>query len=148
MTVARILLQGQEALVPTPDAWREALRVGHVEGVPVPIPERVARWLDEYSSFEEAALAMVRFPGDRWHVVPLLRIAGRMLRVHFENVICEHCNSRCGPSATLDTPSYAGTGLTTAQVWAEAEGMPVQSCPHCRGTLRRRQTLWLAAERA
>jgi hypothetical protein len=78
-------------------------------------------------------------------LVPLLHLGGRIYRVHFEDVSCEHCSRRCGMSATPDTGAYAGTGLTLQQRVAEFSDLPLQACPHCGGLLRRRQTIWLTA---
>jgi hypothetical protein len=143
--IGRELMQGQEVFVPTAEAWRDILRASTLDGLPAPLPEWVSDWLDNYARFDVAALGLVRMGATGWMPVPLLRLGGRTLRVHFEDVICEHCGRRCGPSATPDTTAYAGTGYTLAEAWAEFDGLPVQSCPHCGGVLRRRQTLWLAA---
>jgi hypothetical protein len=86
---------------------------------------------------ETFALWVVRVGATSWMPVPLLRLGGRTLRVHFEDMICEHCNRRCGPSAALDTTAYAGTEDTLAEVWAEFDGLPAQPCPHCGVVLNR-----------
>ncbi len=58
----------------------------------------------------------------------------------FEDVICQHCGRRCGPSALIDNVAYGGTnGIQPAEP-------PVRACLHCGTVLRRRQTIWLAAE--
>jgi hypothetical protein len=136
-------LHNQDVFVPTPEAWRDILRDGELDGLSVPIPGWIAGWLAEYSGFAMARLGIVLLRG-RWLLIPLLYTRGKYFRVHFEDVICEHCGSRCGPSAQPDTTLFAGTGLTTAQVWAEFDELPVHRCPHCDGILRRRQTIWLA----
>ena len=144
-------LHGEEVYIPNADAWRDIMRDGGLGGSPVPMPEWVARWLDDYSRFAVAALGVRRLkPSPRqWHLLPLLKLGGRLLRVHYEDVVCEHCGRRCGPSATPDVVQYAGTSLSTAQAWSEFVPFPVQHCPHCGGVLRRRQTVWLAsADRA
>ncbi|HEV3167779.1 MAG TPA: hypothetical protein VGZ22_27495 [Isosphaeraceae bacterium] len=137
-------LQGQEVFVPTAEAWRDVLRAGTLDGQPAPLPEWVAGWLDCYAKFDVAALGVVRVGARGWMLVQLFRLGGRTFRVHFEDVICEHCGRRCGLSATPDTTAYAGTGHTVAEVWAEFDGLPVEPCPHCGGMLRRRHTIWLA----
>src|ERR1035437_5392689 len=97
-------LQGEEVYVPSTDAWLDILRQGHLDSRPCPMPDWVKHWLDDYSSHPVAALGLVKkkkMP-DAWCILPLLRISGHYFRVHFENVICEHCRQRCGPSATPD----------------------------------------------
>ena len=140
---------GQNLYVPNVSAWGDILREGQLNGGPVPMPEWVARWVAEYGPFEVAALGVRKlenFAGQPWFLLPLLYIGQKYLRVHFENVICEHCQQRCGPSATPDTVAYAGTDLSNAVLWAEFSNCPVRRCPHCGGVLARRQTIWLAAD--
>jgi hypothetical protein len=146
--IYRELLQGQEVFLPTLDAWHDILRVGTLDGMPVRLPDWIICWLDSYARFEVTALGLVRMGGMGWMPQALLRLDQRALRVHFEDVICEHCNRRCGPSAAPDTMAYAGTGYTAAQAWAEFDGLAVQLCPHCGGEFRRRQVIWLAASNA
>jgi hypothetical protein len=143
--IRREQIHNQDVLLPTIEAWRQILREGQLDGMPVPIPEMLSGWLDAYAQFEVASLGLVRWPG-RWQPLPLLRLGGRCYRVHFENVICEHCDRQCGPSACPDSAQYAGTGYSPQQVSAEYSELPVQHCPHCQGLLRRRQTLWLASQ--
>jgi hypothetical protein len=133
--------------IPTTEAWREILVDGRIDSLPCPMPDWVKHWLDDYGSYAEAALGLVKLRAfDGWFLLQILKMPNRYLRVHFENVICEHCGQRCGPSATPDFTAYAGSACsTTAQACAEFDGLPIKQCPHCGGVLRRRQTLWLAA---
>jgi hypothetical protein len=122
-------LHGQEVFVPTVEAWRAILSAGSLDGLPLMLSDWIARWLDAYSRFEAASLGIVRRGAQGWLPLTLLRLGNRVLRVHFEDVLCEHCGQRCGASATPDTVAYAGTGLTPEQAWAELDGLPVQACP-------------------
>ncbi|MCE9635256.1 MAG: hypothetical protein K8T90_06060 [Planctomycetes bacterium] len=144
--IRRLLLNGQDVLVPTAPAWREILRSGDLDGAPIRRPEWVERWLEEYGELEPASLGIVRWP-DGWVPIQLLTVGPRAIRVHFENVICEHCDRRCGPSATFADPAdFVGTGCTDEQRMAEYREFPPRTCPHRHGVLRRRQTMWLASE--
>ncbi len=87
-------------------------------------------------------LALVEHPG-RYFYLRLLNIDGTLYRVHFENVICEHCNNRSGMSATPDSVSYAGAKRAGDARQAMSQ-LPVMSCKMCGGKLNRRQTLWFA----
>ena len=145
--IRQACLHNQIVFLPNSEAWRELVLNSDLDKMPVRQPEWIAHWLDEYAPYDVAHLGLFRWK-DGWLPVPLLHLSGRYFRVHFENVICEHCGRRCGPSATPDTAAYAGTGLTTAQVLQEFDVLPLQHCPHCGGVLRRRQTVWLAAAAA
>lgn len=132
--------------MPTTAAWREILRSGELDDSPIRQPDWVTRWLDTYGELDAASLGVVRSP-DGWMPLQLLTVGSRTIRVHFENVICEHCDRRCGPSATFSDPSdFVGTGYTHEQRMAEYAALPPRSCPHCGGVLRRRQTMWLASQ--
>ena len=141
--IRRADIHGQEVLLPCPEAWREIARDGGLDGQPV-LPQGgwVSAWLDRYSGYPAASLGLVRLRG-QWVPLPLLYLDGRYYRVHFEDVVCEHCGRLCGPSAAPDAVAYAGTGYSTERAWAEFDRLPVCSCPHCGGALRRRQTVWL-----
>jgi hypothetical protein len=139
--IRRAEIHEQEVLLPSPDAWREIARDGGLGGQPV-LGGWVSAWLDRYSGYAAASLGLVPFRSG-WMVLPLLRVDGRYYRVHFEDVICEHCGRRCGPSATPDTTAYALAGYSSERASAEFDRLPVCSCPHCGGILRRRQTVWL-----
>jgi hypothetical protein len=146
--IRREQMHGQEVLLPTSRAWREVVRGDLLNVLPSQIPEWQTRWLhgwlDTYSGFAVARLGLVRSPVG-WMIRSLLKLEGRYYRVHFEDVICEHCGQRCGPSASPDTVAYAGTAYSLERVWEEFDQLPVCNCPHCGGELRRRQTVWLAA---
>lgn len=146
-------LNGQEFVLPTKEQWKsicaegvfegQTLSVeGHLPGWPLSF---ITHWLAEYSMFSEAQLGATRLR-DRWLFVPLLCLNGKHLRVHFENVMCDKCNKRCGPSATPDTVAYAGSELSYKEDWGEFQNLPIQDCPHCGNVLRLRQTIWLAAD--
>ena len=136
-------LHNQAVRLPNLEAWHRILEVGSLDGLPVSLPDHVAGWLAEYAKFEVAHLGLIPWK-EKWLPLSLLRLADRYYRVHYEDVICQHCDRRCGPSATPDTVSYAFGGISTAQAWEEFKGLPVQSCPHCHGLLSKRQTVWLA----
>ena len=141
------LLHGQDFVLPSKMQWQEICAVGSLEGTPVPVRELIQNWLRSWAELQAAQLGATKIR-EQWMLVPLLVLKGRYYRVHFEDVICEHCDRRCGPSATPESVSYAGTGLTQAQIWAEFATLPIKACPHCGGLLRRRQTIWLAADEA
>lgn len=132
----------QDLFIPSKAAWRDIVRCGTLDGMPVPVTSWIAHWVDAHSDIDVSDLAVVQLR-NQWWLVPLLRLGGLAYRVHFEDVICEHCNRRCGMSATPDAVLYAGTGLSPQEVWAEFAGLPIEICPHCGGLLRRRQTIWL-----
>lgn len=131
----------QVILLPTREEWVALLAVGVLDCLPLMGREVAKGWLKCYSHIEEAALGL-KVSGGGWSMAPLLKLRGRYYHVHFEDVICEHCDQRCGLSATPDTVQYIG--MSTAEAWAEFDPFPVLSCPHCSGLLRRRQTFWFA----
>lgn len=145
--IRREQLNGQEVLLPSVEEWRDILLNGYIDGLSLTMfdLEWAAAWLNAYGGFEQARLGVLKRRG-KWELLPLLLLDGRYYRVHFENVVCEHCQQRCGPSAKPDLVAYAGTGYTTAQERGEFDALSLQCCPHCGGMLRRRQTVWLAAE--
>jgi hypothetical protein len=136
-------LHDQDVYLPTSAGWDVLLTGEPLGQFEVPMREWIATWLRDFGRFEVARLALTLWRHG-WRLVPLLHLSHEWYRVHFEDVICEHCGRRCGPSATPDTTQYAGTGLTTAQAWAMFDRLRVQACPNCSGLLRRRQTVWLA----
>ena len=139
------LLHGQDFVLPSKTQWQEICAVGILEGTQIPLREWVQNWLRSSAEFQAAQLGATKIR-ERWVLVPLLVLKGRYYRVHFEDVICEHCDMQCGLSATPDSVSYACTGLTQAQIRAEFDTLPIKACPNCGGWLRRRQTIWLAAD--
>jgi hypothetical protein len=141
------LLHGQDFVLPSKTQWQEICAVGVLEGTQIPVRELIQNWLRSLAEFQAAQLGATKIR-ERWFLVPLLVLKGRYYRVHFEDVICEHCNKRCGMSATPETVSYACTGLTQAQIWAEFDTLPIKACPNCGGLLRRRRTIWLAVDEA
>ncbi|WP_426170774.1 hypothetical protein [Pseudoduganella sp. R-34] len=143
------VIHGQIVHFPSLEAWSEIIRDAALGDIALPIPDWIKRWLDEYGQFHVAHLGLVHKPHHiGWLVVPMLRLDGRYYRVHYEDVICEHCDRRCGASATPDSVSYAGTSVDPQKVWDEFNELPLQSCPYCHGMLRRRQTVWLASQPA
>jgi|ERR1700722_11324637 len=141
--IRKVMLCGQELVVPTTEAWREILREGSLDGMPLPLPNWIALGLDTYSGFAATSLGLIQRRG-RWWAQPLLRLGVRIYLVNYEDVICEHCGQRCGPSASIDRVAYPASRTTL-----EAEQLiepPVRDCPHCTKELRRRQTVWLAVE--
>jgi hypothetical protein len=143
--ICKKYLHNQEIIFPNLEAWRDLIREGHLNDMPLwTSKDWIAMWLDEYATFEVAYLGLVQW-NNKWLPIPFLFIENQYFRVHFENVICEHCKQRCGASATPDTVSYACTGLTLPEIWAEFDVLPIQHCPHCGELLRRRQIIWLAA---
>lgn len=137
----RTWVDGQELVIPSAGVWSRILPEGEFEGLALPLPSRVRPWLTEYAAFEVTRLAIHRSFGPRWNLVPLLRLNGDYLRVHYENVICEHCERRCGPSATPDFVLYP-SAVAQAR-WSYIMSLRTERCPHCRGELRRTHTLWL-----
>ncbi len=134
--IPKIQLDGQELFLPSLENLREIAAFGTFLGQTVLASDCIVGWLKEFGSFEVASLALHRTYG-RWMITPLLFLNGEYLRVHYEDVICEHCQKRCGASATPDF-------LFVAQdVRAKVMALPVETCPHCNGELHRRHTLWL-----
>jgi hypothetical protein len=142
--ICKKYLHNQEIIFPNLEAWRDIIREGYLDNMPLWTSSDLGMWLDEYASFEVAYLGLVQWCNE-WMPLTFVYLENRYFRVHFENVICEHCKQRCGSSATPDTVSYACTGLTHSEIWAEFDILPIQHCPHCGELLRRRQTIWLAA---
>jgi len=138
--VERCELEEQELFLLSTKAWRRALESGEIDAIPLTHPEWIECWLDEYGQFEVAHLAAHQIRG-KWWLVPLLKLHGQYYRVHFENVICEHCSLRCGPSATPDYVQYPSAVADSR--FREIMQLPVECCPHCGGELHRRHTLWL-----
>ena len=132
----------QQVLLPDASDWEKIVAEGTVAGLPLLQPSGVTQWLSSWGALNVAKLGLVEWKG-KWWSLPLLLLNGYYYRVHFENVICEHCGQRCGPSATLDTTAYALAGYSTAEAIAEFAKLSVQSCPHCHGLLRQRHTVWL-----
>jgi hypothetical protein len=137
-------LHAQMMFIPSLDAWRDIINDGNLDNIVLLTHQReiITGWLDEYSSVSTAYLGL--FPArNRWWLFPLIYINQKYFRVHFENVICEHCNKPCGVSATPDFSAYAGSGLNHSEVLAEFAVFPRLHCPHCGGVLWRRSTIWL-----
>lgn len=141
-SIRREFLHNQLVLLPNAPAWRDILRAGTLEGLPLSSPDHIDRWLDEFAHCEGAYLGLVSWR-DKWLSLPLLRLANRYYRVQFEHLTCEHCEYDCGPSARPDPVSYAFGGYTTSQTWAEFKHFPAPCCPLCGGAQRQRQTVWL-----
>jgi hypothetical protein len=141
LDIERCVVDGQELFILSSDAWQQALTGTELDGMPLPIPGWIAGWLKEYGDFEAARLAIHHTNSNRWMLVPLVKLNETYYRVHFENVICEHCERRCGPSATPDYAQYPS--VVAKAKWEEIMKLPVEKCPHCGGTLNRRHTLWL-----
>jgi len=139
-------LHGQDVLIPAADVWLEILEAGTLNGRSIPIPELIADWLERYSHFEEASLGLVCSNTIGWQIIPLLYLPEGTFRVHFEDVICDQCGRKNGPSAAPDTAAYAGTGYSNARIWQEFTVLPVRPCRFCKSELQRRQTIWLAEE--
>ena len=140
-------IDGQKVLLPTWHEWRDILAEGVILGQPVPLPELAAGALEELGRHPEAIFGLVRRrPEGPLTLLPLLVMDGEYFRVHFEDIICEHCGRRGGMSAKPESVEYAGTGISGAAVWAKFARLGLRACPHCGEVLRRRQTVWLAAE--
>lgn len=115
-----------------------------LDGAALNATESVAAWfswLETYGPPPDASLGLFALHG-KWRSTSLLRVGGRYLQVHFEDVICEHCAQRCGLSATRQPANYLNMSFTDA--CKEFAPYPVLPCPRCGGLLRRRQTFWLA----
>jgi len=139
------VVHGQTVYFPSSEAWAEILQSNAFADLPLSVPEHCAFWLREYGQFKVAHLGLVRNRWrDNWQSLSLLKVDGYYYRVHYENVICNHCKNRCWPSATPSTVEYAGSSIEHEKVWAEFDRLPLQRCPHCHEVLRHRQTVWLA----
>lgn len=136
-------LHNQDLFIPTLDSWLDILKIGTLNELAIPTSDLISCWLKEYTPFQEAKLSLVLNKQLRWSLIPLLQLHEGTFRVHYENVICEHCEQRNGPSATPDTTAYAGTGYSHEQIWKEFSVLPVKSCKFCGNILRRRQTIWM-----
>jgi hypothetical protein len=136
-------IHGQDVYLPSREAWAILVDGEPLAGLDIPVRELVREWLRALSHFEVVRLGLTRLRG-RWHLVPLLRQSDRWYRVHFEDVSCDHCQQRCGWSAAPDTVAYAGTALTTPEIFEAFAPLGIRACPHCGAPLRRRHTVWLA----
>jgi hypothetical protein len=136
----RVNLHGQEVVLPSKDQWQEICLRGVLDGDQVPMIDWIQRWISEYGGYSVSQLGATRLRG-KWWLTPMCFLGGRYYPVHFEIVVCEHCQSNCGASACPDTTAYAGTGLSTAEAWAEFDGLPIKACRNCGEKLRRRQTV-------
>ena len=135
---------GQKILIPTKEEWEVMLGQKNYNGYDLGrvTCEFVERDLVEFKSNPEVVLALVDQPG-RYLYLRLLNIGGILYRVHFEDVICEHCKKRSGMSATPDFVAYAGAKKKD-EAWQAILKLPVMSCKNCGGKLNRRHTLWFA----
>jgi len=134
---------GQNILIPTKDEWSDILKAKKISGCE--LSKVCCDFAEEdlvcFKNSPEVILGLVDQPG-RYYYLRLLEIEGVLHRVHFEDVICEHCNKRSGMSASPDIVSYAGAtkkNEAKSAVWA----VPVMSCIHCNGKLNRRHTIWM-----
>jgi len=135
---------GQRIIIPTRDEWKDLLREKKYNGYDLSrvTCEFAERDLIDFESNPEVVLALVDHPG-RYLYLRLLEIDGTLYRVHFEDVICEHCNKRSGMSATADLVSYAGAKRAD-EARNEMAKLPVMDCKICGGKLNMRHTLWFA----
>lgn len=138
--IPTLLLDGQELFLPSLKSWQTIIERGTFLGMQVISTDWISGWLQEFGHFDVASLALHRAYG-RWMITPLLFLNGEYFRVHYENVICEHCQRRCGASATPDFGQYPSS--VAQDMWARIMALPVENCPHCNGELHRRHTLWL-----
>lgn len=137
-----VQIAGVDLVVLPTSGWRDVLADGRLDGVPVVAPSVAARWLERHGDVLDTALGAWQGAAG-WRVVPLLHLGERWLPVHLEDVICDACRQRCGLSASPETGALPGVDADA--VWALFDGLPVQACPHCGATLRRRHTVWFAA---
>jgi len=143
--IPRRIVDGQDLYLPNFMIWRQLLAFGHLSEMSFSNLDWIKRWLGEYGQFPVAVLALHRHSHDtKWSLIPLLQLNGEYLRAHYEDVICEHCHSRCGASATPDSTLYPSSA--SAAIYAKLALIPVKDCPHCGGKLLQRQTRWLAKE--
>ena len=143
--IPRRIVDGQDLYLPSFTMWRQLLAFGQLGEMSLSLLDWIKRWLGEYGKFPVAALALHRRPHDtKWSPIPLLQLNGEYFRVHYEDVICEHCHRRCGASATPDSTLYLSSA--SAVICAKLALLPVKACPHCSGKLLLRQTLWLDDE--
>ena len=135
---------GQSILLPTKEEWAVLLREKKYNGYDLGrvVCESAERDLIDFELNSDVVLALVDHPG-RYLYLRLLNIDGVLYRVHFEDVICEHCTKRSGMSATADFVSYAGAKRAD-DARQEMLKLPVMSCKNCGGKLNMRKTLWFA----
>ena len=133
---------GQPILIPTKEEWYELLSSGEYNGYPLSSTtiDFARRDLEDYDSSPDVVLGLVDQPG-RYLYLRMLEIDGVLHRVHFEDVICEHCNKRSGMSAKPDLVCYVGAPKSKEAEEA-AWKLPIMKCKHCNGDLRFRNTIW------
>lgn len=133
---------GQSILVPTKEEWSKILTAGELNGFPLSSTtiEFATRDLEEFECSPDVVLGLVDQPGRNLYL-RMLEIDDVLHRVHFEDVICEHCNKRSGVSAMPDRVMYAGASRAKEAEEA-AWNLQVKKCKHCDADLKHRHTIW------
>jgi len=133
---------GQEVIIPTREEWEIMLADGRYNGDQLSevTIEYAGRDLEDFKNCPEIVLEFTLCHG-RESYLRMLKIDNNLHRVHFEDVICEHCGKRTEMSATPDLVGYAGA--TRAKAAQEAvRALPIKNCKHCHAELSRRNTIW------
>src|SRR5690242_10348272 len=104
-------LHNQVVYLPSAEGWKALLGGEPLGRSRLQMRWWIDAWQKQFGAFEVARLGLT-LQENRWAIVPLLHLSGEWYRVHFEDVICEHCEKQCGPSAVPQADAYAGTGLT------------------------------------
>jgi hypothetical protein len=138
---------GQNILIPTKAEWEVLLRDKKYNGYEFSksVCESAKRDLVSFESNPEVVLALVYHPRLSYMYLRLLHIDRVLYRVHFEDVICEHCNKRSGLSATPDFGAYVGAKREDEAREAMLK-LPIMNCKNCGGKLSSRHTLWFAQQ--
>lgn len=135
---------GNNILIPAREEWEVLLKEKKFNGYDLSqvICKYAERDLLEFAPNPEVVLAL-ELHLERYWYLRLVNLDGILHRVHFENVICEHCNISSGMSATVDLASYGGVKRADEARQSMAK-LPIKCCKNCGGTLNRRQTIWFA----
>ena len=134
---------GQDVLIPSREEWESILEDKKYNDYELSSTscDLAKSHLEYFRNSPEVVLALVGSPQKNFYYLTLLKINDILYRVHFENVICEHCNEISGMSATPDYVAYAGA-RRAEEARQAMEKLPVMSCKHCGEKLNRRHTIW------
>ena len=132
-----------EIALPNQAQWDEAICSEELDGSPLVSARGASSWLAGHRKIAEAVLGAQRIRG-KWWGISLLHIVDVYLPVHFENVICRHCNMDGGLSACPEISGLWWPGRTAKDVWSLFDSFPVLHCPHCKSPLSHRHTIWFA----
>lgn len=137
----KIRVDGQEMLVPSPEAWELLWREPELDGYRIPGLDLLKRKVATNAAYSELVSCLaIAYRGVMFY--ELLRWQGELYRVFVEAVICEHCGYRATLSATPSASDrYFGCPDRHAAE-ARSFSLPKQNCYGCGNLLWRRTTVW------